>query len=378
VDAREQLQQALSSSYAVERQLGRGGMATVYLARDLRHERSVALKVLQPDLARSLGAERFLREIRTAARLQHPHILSVHDSGDAEGQLWFTMPYVEGESLRRRLERERQLPIEDALRIARQVADGLDYAHRHGVVHRDIKPENILLSEGHALVADFGISRALSPEGAGEALTETGVTVGTPAYMSPEQATGQAVDARTDVYALGVVLYEMLAGEPPFTGPNPQAVIAKRFHTDAVPLRAVRPAVPAQVDQAVARALARVPTDRFASTAELARALATPSEPAVTVGAPAAERHRPGTGLLLLGLGILIGLGVLFAWTRSRRGEPADEPGLKRVAVLPFDNLSDDPQQAFFADGIAEDLMTDLSHLSGLFVIASFPVIRDE
>ena len=260
------LAEALRDRYVLERELGRGGMATVYLARDLRHDRLVALKVLLPDLARSLGAERFLREIRTAARLQHPHILSVHDSGEAAGQLWFTMPYVEGETLRRRLERERQLPIDDALRIAREVADGLDCAHRHGVVHRDIKPENILLSEGHALVADFGISRALAPDGPGEALTETGVAVGTPAYMSPEQATGQAVDARTDVYALGVVLYEMLAGEPPFTGPTPQAVIAKRFHTDAVPLRAVRSAVPQHVDRAVARALARVPTDRFASS----------------------------------------------------------------------------------------------------------------
>ena len=272
------LAEALRDRYVLERELGRGGMATVYLARDLRHDRLVALKVLLPDLARSLGAERFLREIRTAARLQHPHILSVHDSGEAAGQLWFTMPYVEGESLRRRLERERQLPIEDALRIAREVADGLDCAHRHDVVHRDIKPENILLSEGHALVADFGISRALAPDGPGEALTATGVAVGTPAYMSPEQATGQAVDARTDVYALGVVLYEMLAGEPPFTGPTPQAVIAKRFHTDAVPLRATRSAVPPHVDRAVARALARVPTDRFASSAELARALA--EEPA--------------------------------------------------------------------------------------------------
>ena len=191
-----------------------------------------------PELAASLGPERFQREIKLAARLQHPHILTVHDSGEAAGRLWFTMPYVEGETLRQRLAREGQLPLDDALRIAREVADGLDFAHRRGVIHRDVKPENILLNDGHALVADFGISRGLAADEPGEALTETGVALGTPAYMSPEQATGQQVDARTDVYALGAVLYEMLAGEPPFTGPTPQAIIAKRFHTDAVPLRA--------------------------------------------------------------------------------------------------------------------------------------------
>ena len=280
-EPRDRLQEALRERYALERELGRGGMAIVYLARDLRHDRPVALKVLLPSLAQSLGAERFLREIRTAARLQHPHILSVHDSGEADGQLWFTMPYVEGETLRQRLRREGQLSLPDALRIAREVADGLDFAHRHGVVHRDVKPENILLSDGHALVADFGISRALAGEESGEALTETGVSVGTPAYMSPEQAAGQPVDARTDVYALGAVLYEMLAGEPPFTGPTPQAVIAKRFHTDAVPLRAVRPSVPEHVERAVARALARVSMDRFASAAELAHALETDATMAV-------------------------------------------------------------------------------------------------
>jgi len=212
----EGLREALSQSYALERELGRGGMATVYLAHDLRHDRPVALKVLLPELAATLGPDRFQREIRLAARLQHPHILTVHDSGEAAGQLWFTMPFVEGESLRDRLLRERQLSVDDALRIGTEAARALDYAHQHGVVHRDIKPENIMLtSDGSTLVADFGIARAL---GGDDGLTQTGFSVGTPAYMSPEQAAGdKALDARTDIYSLASVLYEMLAGEPPFT-----------------------------------------------------------------------------------------------------------------------------------------------------------------
>jgi len=367
----------------IERELGRGGMAVVYLAYDVRHDRPVALKVLLPELSRSLGAERFLREIRTAARLQHPHILSVYDSGAAgqqgsgAGWLWFTMPFVDGETLRARLVREKQLPMDDALRIAREVAEALDYAHRHGIVHRDIKPENILINEGHALVADFGIARGLGSGAAGqpgsekeERLTETGLSVGTPAYMSPEQATAQPVDARTDVYALGAVLYEMLAGEPPFTGPTPQAVIAKRFHSDPVPLRALRSTVSPSVERAVSRALARAPTDRFASTAELARALDEPSPaPAMTAASPTA-RHRPAPkSLLLLGLGILIGLGVLFAWTRSRQGDAAAEGGVKRVAVLPFDNLAGS-DKSYFAEGITDEIRGKLATVAGLQVTA--------
>ncbi|MEZ0333853.1 MAG: serine/threonine-protein kinase, partial [Gemmatimonadales bacterium] len=230
----------------LERELGRGGMATVYLAHDLKHDRLVALKALRPELAATLGPERFLREIRTTARLQHPHILTVLDSGEAEGLLWYTMPYVEGEGLRDRLRREAQLPLEEALRIAREVGLALDYAHRHGVVHRDIKPENILLSDGQALVADFGVAYALE-QGTGGRLTEAGLALGTPAYMAPEQASGGPVDARTDIYALGCVLYEMLAGEPPFTGPTPQAVIAKRLSGEAPSVRRLRPAVPDQL-----------------------------------------------------------------------------------------------------------------------------------
>ena len=368
-EPRDRLQEALRQRYVIERELGRGGMAVVYLARDLRHDRHVALKVLLPTLARSLGGERFLREIRTAARLQHPHILSVHDSGDADGQLWFAMPYVEGETLRRRLDREGQLSLPEALRIAREVADGLDFAHRHGVVHRDVKPENILLSESHALVADFGISRALAGNEGDDALTETGVSVGTPAYMSPEQATGQPVDARTDVYALGAVLYEMLAGEPPFTGPTPQAIIAKRFHTDAVPLRAVRPAVPEHVERAVARALARVPTDRFTSAAELARGLEAGVAPATQV-TTSPRRASPGRrGVMLLALGVLLGLGVLFAWTRSHGARAGDDDALRRVAVLPFDNLAA-ADKVYFAEGITDEIRGKLSTVPGLRVTA--------
>src|SRR5690349_16746021 len=260
-DLRAQLQAGLGGNYTLERELGRGGMATVFLAQDLKHERPVALKVLHPELANSLGPDRFLREIKLAARLQHPHILTVLDSGETGGRLWFTMPFVEGESLRDRLRRERQLSVEDAVRIAREAAQALQYAHEHGVVHRDIKPENLLLTkDGSTLVADFGIARAL---GGDERLTQTGMSVGTPAYMSPEQASGDnAVDARTDVYSLGCVLYEMLAGEPPYRGPTAQAIILKRF-TEPVPsVRKGRPSVLEAVDQAIQRALAPVPADR--------------------------------------------------------------------------------------------------------------------
>lgn len=375
MDLRERLQQALKTRYTFERELGHGGMATVFLARDLRHDRPVALKVLHPDLAHSLGSERFLREIRTAARLQHPNILSVFDSG-AVGQpelLWFSMPFIEGVSLRDRLNRERQLPVEEALRITREAAEGLDYAHRHGVVHRDVKPENILLSEGHALIADFGISRALTADRAGERITESGVTVGTPAYMSPEQAAGEIVDARADVYALGSVLYEMLAGEPPFTGPTAQSIIAKRFHSEPTPIRAVRSGVPAHVERAIARALSRVAVDRFASTAEFGRAL-TEELPLATEVVPVrptgttAPRVRP-RGVLALVLGTIIGMGILFAWSRTRSTQSTTAPGVQRLAVLPFDNLGD-PGNAYFAAGITDEIRGKLATVPKLQVTA--------
>jgi serine/threonine-protein kinase len=255
-DLLNRLQASLADRYRIDRELGRGGMATVFLAHDLKHDRPVALKVLHPELAQVLGPDRFHREIRLCARLQHPHILSVHDSGDADGRLWFTMPYVEGEALRGRLERERQLPVNDSLRIAREVADALHYAHQHGVIHRDIKPENILLSGTHALVADFGIARALFSN-ADDKLTESGISLGTPRYMSPEQAVAERdIDQRTDIYSLGCVLYEMLTGEPPFTGPTPQAVLAKRLSEPVPHLRTGRD-VSLALERAVTKALAR-------------------------------------------------------------------------------------------------------------------------
>jgi tRNA A-37 threonylcarbamoyl transferase component Bud32/tetratricopeptide (TPR) repeat protein len=276
VDAGARLAAGLAGRYRIDRDVGRGGMATVYLAHDLRHAREVAIKVLRPELAAALGAERFLREIRLAARLQHPHVLTVLDSGDADGLLWFAMPFVHGESLRARLARDGRLPLSDAVSIAREVADALTAAHEAGIVHRDIKPENILLSHGHAMVADFGIAKASSPEPdeRAHALTAAGMAMGTPHYMSPEQATGdRAVDARTDVYALGVMLYEMLAGAPPFRGESLQAVLVRTLTGTARPLHELRPDTPALLDTIVARAMARDPDARFQSAGELRRLL---------------------------------------------------------------------------------------------------------
>jgi hypothetical protein len=272
--APDRLSAALADRYRLERELGAGGMATVYLAHDLKHDRPVALKVLRPELSAILGAERFLSEIRTTANLQHPHILPLFDSGAAEGLLYYVMPYVEGESLRDRLAREKQLPIADAIRIAGEVAAALDYAHRHGVIHRDIKPENVLLHDGAALVADFGIALALSTAG-GSRMTETGMSLGTPHYMSPEQAMGEReITARSDIYALGAMTYEMLVGEPPFTGPTAQAIVAKVLTAEPARPSGLRKTVPPAADDAVLTALEKLPADRFGTAAEFAAALA--------------------------------------------------------------------------------------------------------
>src|SRR6058998_1426605 len=264
---------ALANRYRIERELGEGGMATVYLAYDVRHDRHVALKELRPELAAVIGSDRFLKEIKVTAHLQHPHILGLIDSGEADGLLYYVMPFVEGQSLRDRLNHEKQLPIEDAVRITREVASALDYAHRHGVIHRDIKPENILLHEGQALVADFGIALALE-NAAGERLTGTGISLGTPQYMSPEQVTGEArLDARTDEYSLACVLYEMLAGQPPHTAPTVQSMIAKIVSEEPRPITIFRGRVPAHIAGALAQALAKLPADRFDTVREFSESL---------------------------------------------------------------------------------------------------------
>jgi Tol biopolymer transport system component len=289
---------ALAERYRIERELGQGGMATVWLAQDLKHDRKVAIKVLRPELAAVIGAERFLREIRTIATLQHPHILGLIDSGEVQGTAYYVMPFVEGESLRDRLRREKQLPIADAVRLATEVASALDYAHRRGVIHRDIKPENILLHDGQALVADFGIALAVSSAGGGSRMTETGMSLGTPHYMSPEQAMGEReITARSDVYALGAVTYEMLAGDPPFTGSTAQAIVAKVMTEKPVPLQRQRERVPDDVEDAVLTALEKLPADRFASAAEFAGALrGTPGTTAVRPRGARTDRSGRRTG----------------------------------------------------------------------------------
>ena len=319
--------------YTFERELGRGGMAVVYLARDIRHSRPVAVKVLNQELGQALGAERFLREIDIAARLSHPHIVPLLDSGDADGRLFYAMPLIDGESLRQRLDRERQLPVDDALEITRQAASALAYAHSRGVVHRDIKPENILLSGGEAMVADFGIARAVTAA-ADARITESGLALGTPHYMSPEQAAGERdVDARTDVYALATVLYEMLAGEPPFTGPTAQAITARKLSSAAPDIGQTRPTVPAAVREAIGRALAQVPADRYATVAQFADAIrptatrqASYTEPAL----PASRRTRRLPWLILGAATVLVAALALGRWIARRGDEP---PAVVRMVV---------------------------------------------
>ena len=324
----DRLTAALSRSYRIERELGAGGMATVYLAHDIKHDRDVAIKVLHPDLGAALGGERFLSEIRTTARLQHPHILPLLDSGEADGLLYYVMPLVTGETLRARLERERQLPIADAVRIAREVASALDYAHRQNVIHRDIKPENILLHDGSALVADFGIALAVQSAG-GARMTQTGLSLGTPQYMSPEQAMGErTIDARSDIYALGTVTYEMLTGAPPFTGASVQAIVARVLSSEAEPPSRVRATIPHNVEQAVLTALAKLPADRQGSAAEFAAALATVS--GATSGSATAAQARGGrrrtTAMLLVGAVMLAAATAGATWMVARHSGSGASP----------------------------------------------------
>ncbi|MEP6691028.1 MAG: serine/threonine-protein kinase, partial [Gemmatimonadaceae bacterium] len=372
------LNAALAGRYVVERQVGRGGMATVFLATDVRHERRVAIKVLHPELAASMGSERFLREIRLAATLQHPHILGLYDSGDAGGLFFYVMPFVEGESLRDRLDREKQLSIDDALQIARESASALDYAHRQGVVHRDIKPENILLVDGHAIVADFGIARAVSVAGA-EKLTETGMAVGTPTYMSPEQASGeQNIDGRSDTYALGCVLYEMLIGEPPFRGPNAMAILARHTLESVPSLQIVRNTVPDEVEDAVMRALAKAPADRFPTAGQLEKALLISS---TTVSHRATERalraqtatmrvKQRRLGVISAGVAFAVIAFGVFAFSRNRGTMLLSAGGRapSHVAVLYFTDASADKSLGYLADGLTESLIAQLSRVEALDV----------
>jgi serine/threonine-protein kinase len=334
-DVLARLSPALADRYSILRELGAGGMATVYLAQDLRHDRLVAIKVLRPELAAVIGAERFLAEIRTTANLQHPHILPLFDSGTADGFLYYVMPYVEGESLRDRLLREKQLPIADAMRLATEVASALDYAHRHGVIHRDIKPENVLLHDGQALVADFGIALAASKAG-GSRMTETGMSLGTPHYMSPEQAMGEReISPRADIYALGAMTYEMLTGEPPFTGPTAQAIVAKVVTERPAPIRRRRETVPPEVEEAVLTALAKLPADRFATAAEFTAALSTAGVATRRAPVLVSSSRTAGPaarGAVLYGALALTTLLAVWGWARRR---PDASPAVLRVVLEP-------------------------------------------
>jgi hypothetical protein len=356
---RPALAAALAARYRIERELGRGGMATVYLAHDLKHDRPVALKVLRPEIAAALGGDRFLREIAITARLDHPHILTLIDSGDASGFLFYVVPYVRGESLRSRLDRDKQLPLEEALRITQQMASALDHAHRQGVIHRDIKPENILLHEGEAMVADFGI--ALAVQG-GERLTETGLSVGTPEYMSPEQAAGdRQLDARSDVYSLGAVLYEMLAGEPPHTGPTALAVIAKILAAPPTRLQVVRGDVPAPLDHAVTRALAKLPAERFATAAAFAAALSETRAPPVMRYRGSGRRRAAAAGAVVL-LALLV---ALWGWHQWRSGD--------RPLVIMMDSPHPDrvyDEETVRASGTNADVISD--------ILADLPIVRQK
>ena len=373
------LAEALADRYLIEREIGRGAAAVVYLAQDLRHGRRVALKVLHSELGAALGVERFLREIRTQGRLQHPNILSLFDSGSAAGRLFCTMPYVEGGSLRDRLRREQQLPVETVAQLVTEVASALTYAHALGIIHRDIKPENILISAGgHALLTDFGIAYAIEDGGGhdrAKRITESGITLGTPTYMSPEQSVGaETVDSRSDIYSLAVVVYEMLAGAPPFTGPNPRAIMARRLMAAPPSLAATRPGLPPAVEPAITRALARQPADRFDTAADFAVTLCgRGEEPPPEPEEPGPAGHRPWRRYLAaaaLGIPLLAGA-VIVAQRALRRDQPAPAApaGQQMLVVLPFRNLGDSAD-AYFADGLTEELTSRLASLGGLRVIS--------
>ena len=360
----ERFSAALHDRYRIERELGEGGMATVYLARDLKHDRDVALKVLKPELALALGAERFLAEIRVMATLQHPNLLPLFDSGETDGLLFYVMPYVEGDTLRTRLEKERQLPVEETIRLVNLMAGALDFAHARGVIHRDFKPENILLQAGQPVIADFGIALAVAHAG-GDRITETGLSLGTPSYMSPEQASGtETVDARSDQFALGAVTYEMLVGEPPHTGPTVPAIIARAMTETPRSIRAVRPTVPEGVEDAVLRALAKSPVDRFAGCGEFANALSTGARDSA-----AAHSGRRLTRILAVAAPVVMAAAVGYA-TLTRRAPNEDAATAasaeRSLVVLPFTSVGGDTANTYFAAGIADELTSALTQIPGL------------
>jgi serine/threonine protein kinase/tetratricopeptide (TPR) repeat protein len=327
----DSLRASLADRYAIERELGQGGMATVYLAQDLKHDRKVAIKVLKPEVSAELAADRFLREIRTTANLQHPHIVPVFDSGAADDLLYFVMPLIEGETLRQRLEREGALPVPEAIRLVGELAGALQYAHEAGILHRDLKPENVMLSRGHAMLADFGIARTANTP-ADDRLTRTGSSIGTPAYMSPEQATGEReLTAASDVYGLGAILFEMLTGQPPFSGPTAEAILVKRFTTEAPAVRTLRADAPLICETAVARALASDPDHRFPTAAAFAAALTSDA---------------------------------------SAAAPPAPEADSRSLVVLPFVNQSPDPDNEYFSDGLTEEIISDLAAIKSLRIIS--------
>jgi serine/threonine-protein kinase len=386
-DLPDRLAEALKDRYTLQRELGRGGMATVYLATDVKHERLVALKVLKPELAAVLGPDRFLHEVKTTAQLTHPHILPLHDSGNADGFLYYVMPYVEGESLRDRLRREKQLPVDDALQISREVADALSYAHAHGVIHRDVKPENILLESGHAVVADFGIARAVDQAG-GDKLTGTGIALGTPMYMSPEQAAGSRdLDGRSDLYSLACVLYEMLAGQPPFTGPTVESMIHQHLSAEPPNITTIRPAVPAHVAATLQRSLAKTPADRFNPVALFAEALGPRTSAAMTSAqvpsAASGPRRLSWERIVLLGIAaVVVIVAAVVAGRRTRSGSPAPAATgtheRTAIAVLPFQNLSAEGPHRYFAGGLHDELLTQLAKVATLRVIGRTSVLTYE
>jgi eukaryotic-like serine/threonine-protein kinase len=377
-DHLSRLRTAFAGRYDIERELGSGGMATVYLARDVKHDRRVAVKVLRPELAAALGPDRFPREIRIVAQLQHPHVLPLHDSGEADGFLFYVMPYVDGESLRTRLQRDGQLPVGDVVRILREVVDALAYAHSHHILHRDMKPDNVMLSGRHAMVMDFGVAKAVSDAGA-EKLTTVGVAVGTPAYMSPEQATGEEhIDQRSDIYAVGILGYELLTGSTPFAGKTAQAVLSAHVMEPPPPITDRRPTVPPVLADVLMRCLAKNPADRWQSAEEILHHLESLNTssggvtPMATRPVKAVKRGRPRWIVPAAAAGLFVVLAAVGA-VYAMRGPGGSAVGPERMAVLPFQDIS--AADAVFVDAMHDQLIIALAQMAGVSVVSRSAVM---